>query len=1336
MSAPIAAAIRGADYQALLVWLNALLLLDESEGVESVGFEDAAVQPGDDLIILRAPSDPRPSEYWQIKYHVNHAGTYSSAELMRPTGRRSKSLLRRLWAVWSSQRGKRPSINVGIMSNWSWDERDPLRRFIRDEGHLDPELALSSEPAARQIRSTWQSHINCDDAALSEFIPALRLRTSELSLHRLEEVTGWRMGSLGLSRDRGAMLVGVRLVKVWIARGQRYISRSDLEQALDVEGLRRTRPGQALPSSLQADIASIKNDVAAVAGALLKRRTPRGRGVEATAKEVRLFERRLVRLQALDRARDVISTVRLAEAQLARTRSSRMRYLAAAHTGLALRRMHRFNDALKHFRRALRFDPSRPQGMANVAQAFADLENMPQAEKWASQVLAVMPENPTALFVRVQCLLKAMDFEEARRVARRITDRMVAVSAKANIAAATLGAAAKRRALARGLRLERAPELLINYAQSLVEIDRKRAGPSDFVPWIADDPARRRRASEALLLLEEAEAILRGSKSQDTLAECLMFKAILTDYVHRRRLDSAVREGVELAPENPKVIRNAIQFYLEHGDGHNALVLLRLGSASKRIVEGGEQLEARALLFTRSYAELRAFCSRRSVQARIGAVEREALLAEADLQEGHAAVALERMQKVPVGERSARVLVIQARAMFRMGAIREAFAMLRDDALGVSVEDRWRVVFARATMLSELHLWREAAVEYSRIFSTAALEEVTSAFLTALYNADMLGTCIRVGREVVKTRVGAIAPDPLVRALIELGYLDEAEQHARTALSADEGDASARVSLAEIQLKRGRIKEARDAVPEIGDAARLGTHEALRVAELCVLVGLGAKALQLGLVLGRKMPDEVEAQWLLVKLVQNLEGLAPTVLKPEVIEQGTRVLLEANSSQSVLDVLPNGTHGMAPNELLPFSADAQALFGKRVGETVSTGVWAGHRVLEIRSLYGEVAMESLARFASDPSQRGRVEAVAGDSEIVARLAASASQADEQRRGLQTAYESELPPLGALGEVTGHKSAEIWYALVGGEFGSLVEVARRWPPEEPALVRNVGSAKVLVLEQTTLLALAEWDVLEAVANGSWKMCVALSAIGDLEEMRYELALRRYRRSGMVTLDGGKPVLQLADPMRVERAIGLYDRLLTWIRAHVEVQPVPIQQADGRFAAAKALGRGAVDSLLISKALQGVLVSEDLGLRMLAERLARTPGGMALSVVSVLADAGILERARADTARARALAWGYSKIIVDTGATVAAVALDDGNCGEFLTRLVRRTSWADLNTQEALEAALCIVEGVRGTSKATAASVLALLEASLRKRHRGGELWERVRDSTTLGNNRQI
>ena len=236
-----AARLSGDDYQHLYTWWLSLELLMPSHKVRRMTVEDAHAGSMDDVTIEYEDNSELADRFIQVKYHVDQRETYSTDVLLRKNATHT-SLLEKFWRSWDSLRKRVPSrpIELVLLSNWTWDPYDALRRCLsgRDGGLTDAFFTVELDSDIGRTRQQWQEALGADNIEFDAFARSLRFRLGFDCADDLERLVAERMESLGLKSDVTTLLAVVGIVRDWIKTSRQEVTREVLEHELREKNLR------------------------------------------------------------------------------------------------------------------------------------------------------------------------------------------------------------------------------------------------------------------------------------------------------------------------------------------------------------------------------------------------------------------------------------------------------------------------------------------------------------------------------------------------------------------------------------------------------------------------------------------------------------------------------------------------------------------------------------------------------------------------------------------------------------------------------------------------------------------------------------------------------------------------------------------------------------------------------------------------------------------------------------------------------------------------------------------------------------------------------------------
>lgn len=214
-----ASRLEGDRYQHLYSWLHILDLLDPHKEVEYVYIEHPKAGAADDVTVHPTAGSSRPTNYYQVKWHVNFSGGYTMACLIEGTARK-KSLLQKFWNSWLSLRQIQPveSICIWLVSDWQPVSGDVLGQIIRgaNRGIAPRFLEADASPEILEWRQQWQSHLQAEDGDFEAFVSCLRFRLGYTSIDDLETEVDEKLQQFHLKSGSAVQATLLDLVKRWI----------------------------------------------------------------------------------------------------------------------------------------------------------------------------------------------------------------------------------------------------------------------------------------------------------------------------------------------------------------------------------------------------------------------------------------------------------------------------------------------------------------------------------------------------------------------------------------------------------------------------------------------------------------------------------------------------------------------------------------------------------------------------------------------------------------------------------------------------------------------------------------------------------------------------------------------------------------------------------------------------------------------------------------------------------------------------------------------------------------------------------------------------------------
>lgn len=243
MANQVAARLKGDDFQHLYSWYLALDLFRPGSQVVSVIVENDRAWSADDVTLHHSPESGLPDHFYQIKQHVKHTKSHSTASFIEHDPN-EKSQLQKLFNTWrqlKAQANGRP-IEIHFISTWTWNSEDKLKTCISAENNAFTEDFYRATPRSDlgKLRQQWVDHLGLPPASIPEFFEfagTLRLWPGFANWDWMKRIVRERMDYLRLKSDEAALLVAVGIVRTWIKAGTQIITADVLREAFEKHDL-------------------------------------------------------------------------------------------------------------------------------------------------------------------------------------------------------------------------------------------------------------------------------------------------------------------------------------------------------------------------------------------------------------------------------------------------------------------------------------------------------------------------------------------------------------------------------------------------------------------------------------------------------------------------------------------------------------------------------------------------------------------------------------------------------------------------------------------------------------------------------------------------------------------------------------------------------------------------------------------------------------------------------------------------------------------------------------------------------------------------------------------
>lgn len=203
----VSARFQGDSQQGMYFWFRAANLLRPGTNVVRVDFEHDEAGGVDDIAVFYEPACRKggrdiSADFIQCKFHVDLRDTYDSMKVCDAgfIGRKV-SILQRFHEAYRKLRPEHAGLRLALVSNWRWDEADPLAgKFLELEAGALPTAFFDAGTKSRLggVRATWQSHLGLDDDEFRDFVGCLRFEVGFYAKPRFIELLNGTLCRAGL----------------------------------------------------------------------------------------------------------------------------------------------------------------------------------------------------------------------------------------------------------------------------------------------------------------------------------------------------------------------------------------------------------------------------------------------------------------------------------------------------------------------------------------------------------------------------------------------------------------------------------------------------------------------------------------------------------------------------------------------------------------------------------------------------------------------------------------------------------------------------------------------------------------------------------------------------------------------------------------------------------------------------------------------------------------------------------------------------------------------------------------------------------------------------------
>lgn len=255
MAAPIIARQLGDEYQQLVFWKYALMMLSGKYEIENIRYEDDSVKSYDDIVIqYSTPQIFRDStiskEYIQVKFHMRDDGLFTIDNLLDPSfiNATRNSLLHNVVAAYKKLGEEEfKQCAFVIYSMWDIDQGDELYKLVSNENStLEIERLFdgkTEQSRMGKIRKKMRTSLGIEENELKCILKQIRIKSRQEKMDDLIFGLNQQLENYGLQVISGSKHTNPysQLIQNLYKSGHTFFTKEILENQLYNENMYSTK---------------------------------------------------------------------------------------------------------------------------------------------------------------------------------------------------------------------------------------------------------------------------------------------------------------------------------------------------------------------------------------------------------------------------------------------------------------------------------------------------------------------------------------------------------------------------------------------------------------------------------------------------------------------------------------------------------------------------------------------------------------------------------------------------------------------------------------------------------------------------------------------------------------------------------------------------------------------------------------------------------------------------------------------------------------------------------------------------------------------------------------
>lgn len=411
-----------------------------------------------------------------------------------------------------------------------------------------------------------------------------------------------------------------------------------------------------------------------------------------------------------------------------------------------------------------------------------------------------------------------------------------------------------------------------------------------------------------------------------------------------------------------------------------------------------------------------------------------------------------------------------------------------------------------------------------------------------------------------------------------------------------------------------------------------------------------AHTMYLGLMLQAKPPDDYSVEQMFVKV--------DVIVTIKDVGNG-----QSQSFHIVESLSQNNDMQLSINDKL-----AQRILGKRVGDKVdfdrNVGTLQTLEIIGIQSKYSHAFQESMDllnnKFVDVKGFKVFTLTQPGNSmDALKPIFNSLDDREEAEKQIRIQYQKRIVPIGVLSSLRKENPIKTWSFVVGNEDYGVFSIGNFHQEIDNAQI-HLNQEKGIVVDLISLMTLASRSNLSVLQNISSKRCVSRSTLEAIDELIRELD--GIGSEGYITIGkvGKEYVRYETTKENIQKNKEHLNEILTWIRNHCLILPCNEALAMNAIKKAemdKVMGKPVIDSILLAKEHNFLLIAEEESLRGVAHNEFQVKGAPSYALLKYFLSINLIDLKKFNEDVAILIAMNYKYLPVNSGVLLKCADLSN-------------------------------------------------------------------------------